>query len=220
MLLRRIDARNLAKCYNRPLPHQDSFIPRLAPTKPSKNTGRCTKQRCTKPRNKECIFSMCKPCCVSWPAHEKRCLQHEPHGATSQSTQRQQHPGLSPTENPSPSSTPSCTRLSSQPVIGIPSTSTISQLLALPPPTQQPEIEDWVAIPRENGQRRQGGRSARPGSNCTVYVWVTVRLGGFSCYIQAAELQHRMGSLQLPSTRHSPFSRNSPSTIFVNTSLN
>ena len=170
---------------------------------------------------------MCKPCCLSRPVHEKRCLEHESRSATAQSTQQRQYPRPSPTQNPLPSPVLPCVGLSPQPVVGISVTSTTSQSLTPPLPSQQPtpinrqpEIEDRVAILRDNGQRRQGGRSARSGGNCTVYIWVTVHLGNFLHYVQATELRHRMGSLRLPSAPHSPFSRDSPSTTSMNTFSN
>lgn len=184
ILLKRIEDRNIATKYKKPIPHQDDFLPHPVSTQPSKSVGQCTKHSCTRPRNKGCTFSMCKSCCLGRLAHEKLCIEHRRRNdGTTRSALRRPHLSASHPVSPLPPPIPPCTPPSPQPVANVSIAPGSSQQIVSPRPSQQPtptlqqpEIEDRTAAPREENVHRRGGggRSVNSYSNCTIHIWVAV----------------------------------------------
>ena len=75
-LRRRVEERNTAKRYKLPVPQQGEFLPEPVAPPVSQASRGCANKQCSKPRNKDCTFSLCKPCCHARPILEKSCIKH------------------------------------------------------------------------------------------------------------------------------------------------
>lgn len=164
----------------------------------------CVNEHCSKPRNKDCMYLMCKRCCHSRPALDKLCVKH--HGDTG-SSQPQTVVTPPPPQAPPPAKPPTQTTQATMlpPVSNDHIPEIISRIPNDPAPLSLPSntrpvhrqplsqrsagllLEERIAAPRSdfassgaNISRRRAEGLQMSRNQCSIYIWLAVCLIAFS----------------------------------------